>query len=1424
MQIRYQVLYLLCLIIVAASPLREEQKSKVSASAQYTVTALPHFPKIGKSARPELEAMPENTMAMIRQDIARQEYHISPGKEKGMLQSPNRKQNLRAYYKPGELIIENRVASIGSHFKLQLTTEGIFADGKKIFETNANAISENNGNTLRIKHQGFTEEYVNNEAGIRQNFIVDKAPKNTKKLQVRLLAKGLKVKSTGHNELQFTSYNNLLTYNDLKCWDADGKSLTASLAYTDGNIGIEVDVREAKFPVTIDPIVTNGSPGNANTILKENQSFSYFGNSVSTAGDVNGDGYSDLMIGAPSFDNGQNIEGAAFLYTGSANGINSVKSVKLQTDQPNTGYGVVANAGDVNGDGYSDIMVGAPFYNNGQVNEGAVFVYLGSSNGLTNAPSVILESNQASAQFGYNHTIATAGDINADGFSDIVVGSPLYSNGEAEEGAAFIYYGSASGITAANFSVVQSNHTGENMGGSVASAGDVNGDGFGDIVLAPGNLSANPQPNNASAYIYLGSSSGIGQSPGSVLTDYIPAMGSLAAGTGDVNGDGYSDIVLGDRKYSQGLQDRGALLVYHGSAKGIGNAYAAIITGDQKSGELGTSMSCAGDVNGDGYSDVLAVASLYDKGQNDEGVAFLYLGAASGLNTTASSTFEANVADAKLEGATSAGDVNGDGFSDVLIGSTHHNFGTLEEGAAFLFHGSASGISAQYTSGFSGDQYQGEVGFSVSSAGDINGDGYSDVVVGAPNFDNGESDEGIVRVYYGSGSGINFNSFSLIESNQAGAHLGISAASAGDVNGDGLSDLIVGALRYSNGQVGEGAFFIYHGQVSGIVTSPNTIGEGNEAELQMGFSVASAGDVNGDGYSDVIVGTLMGKAIVYYGSATGIKVALPSNLQGTINNGYLGKSVAGIGDFNGDGFADVSTTVEIYNAGADPTGIALIYFGKKAGIELTPSIKLNSFNFVCQSVAGAGDVNGDGLSDVLVGVPQFTSGQIHEGAALIFYGSKSLGDFDPSLNIESNQTSANMGYTVASAGDVNGDGYSDILIGSPYFDNDQNNEGAVDLYYGSQNGILNTVEAHIEGNQTSSSFGNAIACAGDVNADGYSDIILGAPFYDADFIDAGAAFLYYGNNAGLRNNLRLYNSDLNSIVDHNNVTDKNFGIGLFEKSFLGRNKGKLVWEIRKEGEGFSHSSPMTNSTQFTDQQPGFADLGTSGNEIKSLVAKSDGVATKVRARVKYDPVLAATGQVYGPWRYLSAYSSGGSFYQSTPLPVTLVSFTAEKYENNVNLAWVTANEENSESFEIQRSNDGKAWQAIGNLAAKVNSVKEEHYTFTDSTARPGQNFYRLKMIDLDQTYTFSRVRSVNMAGIMENMINLFPNPTTDKLKLQADQLKVTSLKIISAAGNIVLESVNPGEEVDVKQLKSGVYVVLMELEDGTSVSKSVVKK
>jgi hypothetical protein len=830
------------------------------------------------------------------------------------------------------------------------------------------------------------------------------------------------------------------------------------------------------------------------------------GVSVASAGDVNGDGYSDVVVGASHYDNGEADEGRAFLYLGSAIGLTPFPLWTTEGNQAGAAFGwSVASAGDVNGDGYSDVVVGASEFDNGETNEGRGFLFLGSALGLSFIPAWTAEGNQVSASFGVS--VASAGDVNGDGYSDVIVGAEAASNGESFEGRAFFYAGGPSGLSATPAWTAESNQASASFGISVASAGDVNGDGYSDVVVGAYRFD-NGETNEGKAFLYLGSASGLNSTPAGTAEGNSAGVnfGNSVASAGDVNGDGYSDVAVGAYYFTNGESQEGRAFLYLGSASGLGSTPAWTAESNQAGALLGNKVGSAGDVNGDGYSDVVVGAHSFTNGESREGRAFLYLGSASGLSPTPAWTAEGNQVEATFGvSVASAGDVNGDGYSDVVIGANFLDNGETNEGGAFLFPGAASGLGAAPALTVESDQASAQFGISVASAGDVNGDGYSDIVVGAPSFDNGETDEGRAFVYLGSASGPSATPAWTAEGNQANANFGNCVASAGDVNGDGYSDVVVGAN-------------LYLGSASGLSTTPAwTSGA-------VGSSVASAGDVNGDGYSDVVTGSLLhsngqmleGGAFLFLGSSSGLKPVPDWAVESNQGNSFFGQSVASAGDVNGDGYSDVVVGAPSFNNGQTFEGRTYLYFGGAGGLSLTPAWTAESNQtgaFFGYSVASAGDVNGDGYSDVVVGARQFANGETREGSAFLYLGSATGLSTAPAWTAEGNQLSAWFGFSVGSAGDVNGDGYSDVVVGAVNLTNGETNEGRALLYLGSASGLSLAPSWTNEANQANAAFGWSVASAGDINGDGYSDVVVGAYGFTNGEAGEGRVLLFLGGDA-----------------------------------------------------------------------------------------------------------------------------------------------------------------------------------------------------------------------------------------------------------------------------------------------------------------------
>jgi len=350
----------------------------------------------------------------------------------------------------------------------------------------------------------------------------------------------------------------------------------------------------------------------------------------------------------------------------------------LTAESANSGFGVsVSGAGDVTGDGYDDIIVGA--YT--EDNVGGAYVYSGSSSGLVSSPATTLTGEAALGCFG--HVVSGAGDVNGDGYADVVAGAYNYDNGT---GRVYVYLGSSAGVASGASTTLTGTAPFDYFGGSVSGSGDVNGDGYGDVIVGAYGYGS----STGQVYVYAGSSSGLSSIPLSTFTgeNAGDCFGQSVSGAGDVNGDGYGDVVVSADAYSV---RRGRVYVYEGGSGGPSAPASNTYTGDAPGDYLGRAVSEAGDVNGDGFGDVIVGARNYPGGW-----AFIYPGSSSGL-PAAASTVLGGATDNFGYAVSRAGDVNGDGYDDVLVGAP----GCNDSGCAYVFLGytgdaDADGISTDF--------------------------------------------------------------------------------------------------------------------------------------------------------------------------------------------------------------------------------------------------------------------------------------------------------------------------------------------------------------------------------------------------------------------------------------------------------------------------------------------------------------------------------------------------------------------------------------------------------------------------------------------------------------------------------------------------------------------------------------------------------
>eukprot|EP01032_Pedospumella_encystans_P019233 gene19233-biopygen15659 len=795
--------------------------------------------------------------------------------------------------------------------------------------------------------------------------------------------------------------------------------------------------------------------------------YDFCGFSVSGAGDVNHDGIDDVLVGSLKAYSDSGIVHVIFgkNLTGSVLSFGDVDLFSFESASTfgfrivgaaqgdSLGHGL-SRAGDINGDGISDIILGAfladPPTMPTRPNAGIVYVIFGTQVPLDTEwdemqlTSAAMAINKGFRIFGAASdvqtglTISNAGDVNSDGTDDIIIGAPeadppslgANSNG----GISYVIFGRnvAGGAPAFLDIDLASINSGSTIGFrilgastnsmcglAVSNAGDFNGDGIDDLLVVGVSYS---NENAGIVYVVFGNTNNViedidfatrvtGPTTGFriLAPEAYNALGVSVSKAGDVNGDGVDDVILGAHSSSPYSRWAAGIsyVIFGRKVTSPANAFEDIqlpatpivdstgfrILGVGLSDLSGTSVSGAGDVNGDGIDDVLVGAFCADppllSGDSNGGIAYIVFGK-------------------NMTGITTA-------FGDVDL--------------ALIISGSALGVRILANS--AGDQ----LGLSVSRAGDVNHDGISDVIVAARNADPMApgfiADGGVCYVIYGhkmttapddiqlTDSALpNHIGFRIIGA-EANDYSGSSVSSAGDINGDGIDDIIVGALfadppalsLYSDAGI---TYIIYGRDVAGgapafgdillsTIVTGSTIGFrvlGAAVGDTSGWQVACAGDVNGDGVSDIVIGAVNADP-------------QPSKVNAGISYVIYGrKSIAG-----NNPFSDIN--------------LAALYLGSSVGFRILGA-KFNDQSG--NSVSSAGDINGDGFDDVMVGTSR--------GPSYVIYGAPptsqptsapstqelSLSHLDSTRGFK-----MSLGSAVSSAGDINGDGIDDVIVGAFWF-------------------------------------------------------------------------------------------------------------------------------------------------------------------------------------------------------------------------------------------------------------------------------------------------------------------------------------------------------------------------------------------------------
>ncbi|MHB8078954.1 MAG: Ig-like domain-containing protein [Candidatus Krumholzibacteriia bacterium] len=424
-----------------------------------------------------------------------------------------------------------------------------------------------------------------------------------------------------------------------------------------------------------------------------------------------------------------------------------------------------------------------------------------------------------------------------------------------------------------------------------------------------------------------------------------------------------------------------------------------------------------------------------------------------------------------------------------------------------------------------GDQAGERLGWSVAAAADLNGDGWVDFIGGAPNAGPLSSLRGQVAVYYG-GPGADAVPDLILTGAADGDRFGTSLAAVGDVNGDGFADLAVGAPYNDAGGAATdnvGSVYIYFGGAEPD-SLPDIVLPGEAIGDLFGWSVAAAGDVDGDGRADLLVGAPFndgggaatddrGRAYLFLGGdppAVGPALVLTGVSAGDL----FGWSVAGAGDVDGDGAPDLLVGALLRSRaylfrGGDPAGPNPP--DAVADLVLVGEAVDDRFGY---AVAGPGDIDGDGLADLLVGALLNDAGGSNAGRAYVFYGRSGTGTL-PAAAADRIYTGTGpdtwFGRAVAGAGDVDQDGLADVLVGAPYLDGGGPDPGHAYLFLGSgPAGAVRAADADLilGGEADGNKFGHAVAAGRDTAPHGRAHLLAGAPYNSAGGAQAGRLYAW----------------------------------------------------------------------------------------------------------------------------------------------------------------------------------------------------------------------------------------------------------------------------------------------------------------------------
>lgn len=434
-------------------------------------------------------------------------------------------------------------------------------------------------------------------------------------------------------------------------------------------------------------------------------------------------------------------------------------------------------------------------------------------------------------------------------------------------------------LGSANIAELMGEVTLDATGLKVITAGDVNNDGYDDFLVAS-KTNDDTGLNAGAAYLVYGRSTVLtSESLGGSLNTVVEFTGEAAndyAGTivgpaGDVNNDGFADFLITAYQPGPGVGNGQTYLIYgqaaaFASTVSLGAVGIVKFTGEALNDAAGAMAHSVGDVNNDGYDDLMIGATTNDDTALNAGAAYLIYGQAAPLVSTSLSTAIEFAGEATADAAgtsISAGDFNHDGYSDMLISAPTYAANNL--GRTYLFYGKMAAFTSVNLSTadaiFTGELAEDAAGINIDSAGDVNNDGYDDILIGSTGSDDAGAGAGAVYLIYGQAAALVSASLSTaveFTGEAAGDAAGNSVSGAGDINADGFADFLIGAPLNDESGVDAGAAYLLYGKATTFVSaSLNTFVEysGEAAGDRAGNSVSNGGDINNDGYNDILIGS-----------------------------------------------------------------------------------------------------------------------------------------------------------------------------------------------------------------------------------------------------------------------------------------------------------------------------------------------------------------------------------------------------------------------------------------------------------------------------------------------------------------------------------------------------------------------------------------